>query len=402
MYLPILIFFLVIVFEVAALIAVFLYYRQNAKQYKIAGGIDLAKIKIQTDKLRVEAMLDSIGDGVVATDKDGVIIFLNKAAEEMLLWKADAVGQNLSTISLLADENGAHVPLAHHPLHRCILRKQKITTKDYHFIRRDKTNLAVYISATPIIIDKKVTGAIEVFRDITKEKNIDKAKSEFVYLASHQLRTPLSTIKWYLELLLSSDAGPINDRQKEYLGEAYNSTHNMVQLVNEILDVSRLELGTLASKHEMVDVTSIVRDCENEAAALINEKKAVFTKKISKQAGSIYSDPRLIRIIFQNLISNAAKYIPEHGKIRVEVVKEGKALRIVVADNGYGIPLEAQPKIFSKLFRADNVKELVPSGTGLGLYTVKSAVDQLGGNISFESAINKGTTFRISLHLRRA
>lgn len=360
------------------------------------------KNKTETHKLQVEAMIESIGDGVVATDKKGVIIFLNKVAEQILTWTPDMLGKRLGDISLLADENGKHVSVDKHPLHLCLTSRKKVVTKDYHFVRSGSFDLAVYISATPIILNNSVVGAIEVFRDISKEKAIDKAKSEFVYLASHQLRTPLSTIGWYLEMLLSQDAGPITKDQKLYLDEAYLSNRHMVELVNEMLDVSRLELGTLTTKIEPIKLLEILDEEISEVTPLIYKKKITLTKKVPKEFPIINADPKHSRIIFQNLLTNAAKYTPEEGVITVTVKIEGATYHIIVSDTGYGIPEAEQKKIFSKLFRADNVKDKIPSGTGLGLYTVKSIVDQLKGSINFISKENKGTTFNIVLPLTLA
>lgn len=360
------------------------------------------KINTETQKLRVEAMLDSIGDGVVATDKNGVVIFLNKVAEEILAWTPEMLGKRLGDISLLADENGKHVSVDKHPLHLCLTQKKKIITKNYHFVRSGSFDLAVYISATPIILNDSVAGAIEVFRDITQEKAIDKAKSEFVYLASHQLRTPLATIGWYLELLLSQDAGPITADQKIYLDEAYLSTRHMVELVNEMLDASRLELGTLAAKIEPTKLGEILDEVINETKSLIVKKEIIVKKKISKDFPIINADPKHSRIILQNLVTNAVKYTPEKGTVTITIKTEENSYQIIVSDTGYGIPKAEQGKIFSKLFRADNIKDKIPSGTGLGLYTVKSIVDQLHGAITFVSQENKGTTFTITLPLTPA
>jgi len=391
----------VVVFGVSIfLLAAFLYEAYCLRALTL--NFQKEKINTETHRLRVEAMLDSIGDGVVATDEKGSIIFMNRVAEQILAWTPDMLGKRLSEVSLLADENGRHVSVDKHPLHLCLTSRKKITTKNYHFVRPGSFDLAVYISATPIILNNAVVGAIEVFSDITKEKAIDKAKSEFVYLASHQLRTPLATIGWYLELLLSEDAGRITKDQKIYLEEAYLSNRHMVELVNEMLDVSRLELGTLAVKIEPVKLLEILEEEIGEVKPLAINKKIAIKKEVPKIFPVISADPKHIRIIFQNLLTNAVKYTPEKGIVTVAVAAEGATYKVSVSDNGYGLPAAEQGKIFSKLFRADNVKDKIPSGTGLGLYTVKSIVDQLKGAISFTSKENEGTTFSIILPLTLA
>jgi len=379
------------------------YLRSTVALRKMCRACSTAQTSDEVNHLRLQAMLASIGDGVVATDNKGKVIFLNEVAQDMLSWTPEMVGKPLEDVSVLADENGRAVSVKRHPLHRCIQTRKKIIAQNYHFVREGQYNLAVYISATPIINqNKEVVGAIEVFRDITKEKEIDKAKSEFVYLASHQLRTPLSTINWYLELLLDEDAGKINHEQKEYIQEAHENTRHMVALVNEILDVSRLELGTLTVKYETVDVRPIIKDCTNEVTPMLKKKEIKLTTNVPDPVPLLFSDPKLIRIIFQNLMTNAVKYTPEKGHVRVAIELTDHQVNITVADTGFGIPKNVQNKVFSKLFRADNIKNREPSGTGLGLYTVKSVVEQLGGNIRFESEQNKGTTFFVTLPLKSA
>ena len=146
----------------------------------------------------------------------------------------------------------------------------------------------------------------------------------------------------------------------------------------------------------------IIADCTNEVAPMLKKKEIKLVTKVPDPVPLLTSDPKLIRIIFQNLMTNAVKYTPEKGAVRVTMELSDHQVSITVADTGFGIPKNVQDKVFSKLFRADNIKEREPSGTGLGLYTVKSVVEQLGGSIRFESEQNKGTTFFVILPLKSA
>ncbi len=271
------------------------------------------------------------------------------------------------------------------------------------------------INALNELLSRLQTG---VAIDVSKHKEIDRAKTDFVALASHQLRTPLSIIKWYADYLIGGDAGELNEEQSKYLMEVYNSNERLIELVNALLDVSRIDLGTFAIEPEPTD---IIERAESALARFLPEIKAkkIRVEKHYDKFGSIDLDPRLTKIVFENILSNAVKYTPENGKIRMDVKKTDHDILIKIADTGCGIPREQQPKVFMKFFRADNVKKIESAGTGLGLYIVKAIVQKSGGKIWFESPsldllleerqrggdkpldkMNRGTTLFITIPLK--
>jgi signal transduction histidine kinase len=201
-------------------------------------------------------------------------------------------------------------------------------------------------------------------------------------------------------MLIEGDAGKVNSEQKEYLDEIYKGNQRMVDLVNALLDVSRIELGTFAVEPQEVDLKELLNIVIKELKNKIKEKKIKLSSKVDNKIKKYFGDPKLLNIIFQNLLSNSVKYTPEGGKVDVSIKKGVEEIVITVQDSGMGIPKEQQDKIFSKLFRADNVRETDTEGTGLGLYIIKSIVDQSGGSISFVSAQDKGTTFTVRLPLK--
>jgi len=288
------------------------------------------------------------------------------------------------------------------PFHIALDTGKKVISspqKDYYYVGRNGEKFPVSISVTPVLMNEKIIGAINVFRDITPEKAIDKAKTEFVSLASHQLRTPLSSINWYTEMLLAGDAGKITKEQRQFLDEVYKSNKRMVDLVNALLNVSRIDLGTFAIVPELCDLTEISKSVLAELIPGIKTKKMEIVENYDKNLPKINADPKLTRIIFQNLLSNAVKYTPEKGKISVNIEKQEQNILIKIQDTGYGIPKKDQLRMFEKLFRADNVRQKDPDGTGLGLYILKSILEQSGGKIWFESEENKGTTFYVTIPL---
>ncbi|HSW47811.1 MAG TPA: MASE1 domain-containing protein [Candidatus Saccharimonadales bacterium] len=357
--------------------------------------------KIMQEKAEDEALLESIGDGIMATDPEGKITYVNKAFEEQLGWKQGELEgkQNFEKL-IIEDESGKLISEKDHPLTQALNTRKLIKATQY-LVRKNGEKFPAIITATPVVLNGKIIGAIKVIHDVTKEKEIDRAKTEFVSLASHQLRTPPSIVKWYTEMLLNNpDFERLTDKQKEYIRQISAAGQRMVVLVNTLLNVSRLELGTFKSKPEQIDVVKVARDVLSELAPAIGTKKLKILEDYSKDLPKILEDLGSVTIIFQNLFSNAVKYTPEKGTIKIKISKENGKISIMVTDSGYGIPQSQQPKMFTKLFRADNVLEKVPEGNGLGLYIVKALLDRMGGKISFKSIESKGTTFSVSLPLK--
>jgi len=247
--------------------------------------------------------------------------------------------------------------------------------------------------------------------DITAEQEIDQAKSEFVSLASHQLRTPLSSINWYTEMLLDGDAGKLSKKQQEYIETVDRANTRMVDLINSLLNVSRIELGTFSIEPEKLNPETSAEEVLLEIKTRISSRNQKLVINFEKDLPDILFDKKYLEMIYQNLLSNAVKYSPEKSEITLDVkpVKSGDVLDgfkipkggivISVTDNGYGIPSAQQGQIFTKLFRADNAQVYDTDGTGLGLYIIKSVLDHVGGNLWFKSKENKGTSFHAYLPL---
>jgi len=351
-----------------------------------------------------EAILTSIGDGLVVVDKEGKINYINKSFEEMLGWKtSEIIGKSMVEVVPREDMHGIEVSFKERILTQVLAGEKFVIdlTNPFYYRRKDKSRFPASSIVAPVVLKKKIVGAVEVFRDITKEKEIDKAKTEFVSLASHQLRTPLSTVNWYSEMLLTGDIGEVTPEQRRYLEEIYNGNQRMVDLVNTLLDVSRIEMGTFFFESKSTDVVKLIEATLAEQKLQIEEKNIQISSSFEKKLPPIHTDPKLLRMVVQNLLSNAVKYTPDGGAIAVSLSMDTKkSLLLKIADTGYGIPENQKDKIFTKLFRADNVIGKDTEGTGLGLYIAKSIIEQSGGKLWFESEENKGTTFSATLPLR--
>ncbi len=232
-----------------------------------------------------------------------------------------------------------------------------------------------------------------------KLREMDEAKSQFVSIAAHQLRTPLSAIKWTLSMLSNNDFGALNNDQRLASGRALESVERMVVLVGDLLNVARIEAGQLFYKFEPVDIESVVEAITQEITAKGREKNLdiVFTRS-RKKLPPVWADREKIALAIQSIAENAVRYTPSGGKIRIKVAPHGTAeCEIIVADNGIGIPDHQQALLFQKFFRANNAHTQAQEGTGLGLYIAMRIVQAHSGTILVESKEKKGSIFTVVL-----
>jgi PAS domain S-box-containing protein len=350
-----------------------------------------ARITTEKELEKFKLALDNISDNVIITDPNGIVIYANKAVEKITGYQAEeAVGKKSGALWKTP------MPKAYYEnMWDTIKTQKKVFVGEIQNRRKNGEVYTAMISISPIFNeDRNVEFFVSIERDITKEKEIDRAKSEFMTLASHQLRTPPSIIGWYTEALQSGDLGPINEKQTDYLAEIYRANKRMVNIINSLLNISRLDMGSFSVAPEAVNIGSNIDEVVKELMARF-DRKAKIEKDYDPALNHFAIDPNILGIIAENLISNSFKYsAPENTHIEIAAKKEGDALVLNIKDNGIGIPAAIQDKIFEKLLRADNAASMSPDGTGVGLYMVKKIVTEaLGGKIWFQSEENKGTTF---------
>lgn len=256
------------------------------------------------------------------------------------------------------------------------------------------TLMAITLFMTCLLGALAVTSAVLIAKATVR---LDRAKTEFVSLASHQLRTPLTAINWYAESLLASNKPKRLPKQQKQLEELYGASQRASRLVSDLLSVSRLDLGTYQTEIKSTDVNIILNTILKDLEATIKKKSLQISKKTDKHIPKIKLDSRLLTVVLENLISNSIKYTPERGKITISLSIKKSRLIVNISDTGIGIPKSQQAHIFEKLYRADNAKEMEAHNTGLGLYVCKAMVDRMGGSITFESVENKGTDFHVKI-----
>lgn len=359
---------------------------------------------LMKDLEKFKLAVDSANDQVIITDENGTVLYANPAAERITGFTIPGIlGKKAGSRDLW----GGLMPKGfYEQMWHTIKTEKKVFAGEIKNKRKNGEEYYAKGNISPVL---GANGEVEFFvaieHDATEEKNIDKAKTEFVSLASHQLRTPLSAINWYAEMLIAGDAGSINEEQKKYLEEIYKGNQRMVDLVNALLNVSRIDLGTFQIEPEPTDVAKLLQDVIGEQKFALDARRITLSSNVQSDMPQLNADTKLFRMVFQNLLSNACKYTPVGGSVRMELKtkKKGDSYESLtlnedsfcfsIMDSGYGIPAAQKNKIFSKLFRADNVRSMDTDGTGLGLYIVKSIIEHSGGKIWFTSEENKGTTF---------
>jgi len=369
----------------------------------ILEDVDTEKEIASREKIKYEALLTGIGDGVIATDDETKIIIMNPAAEKILGWsKEEVIGMKLLDVINVVDDKNIPIPESERPIIKAVSELKPFVTSinsNYNYLAKDGKRIPVLLNAAPVVVAGKLIGAINIFRDISHEKDIDRMKTEFISLSSHQLRTPLSAIKWFGEMLLAGDAGTLSTEQKEFVDNIYQSTERMIALVNSLLNISRIESGRIVIDPEPTALPELVSDVLKEVQNKITEKGQHLITSFHPDLPKINVDPKLIREVYKNLLTNSIKYTPNGGDISIFISKNDKEIISQVTDSGYGIPEKDQGKVFDKFYRGENIVKIETEGTGLGLYLVKAVIESSGGRVWFESKEGQGTTFWFALPL---
>lgn len=380
-----------------------IYVYQKARESATSASVR-NKEDLQAERVRVEAVVDNITEGVIALDTEGSVIFMNRSAEDMIgWWQHDLLGKKFVDIVKTQSENDEDIKLESWPLG---LNKQDKHSSILKYFKKDGSKSLLLANGAPIMRDKHCIGYVASLRDVAEERNVERAKSEFMTVASHQLRTPISAISWFSEMLLNGDAGKLGKEQEQDVRQIYQSNQRMARLVGDMLIVSRIELNNLPIVPQEVDLTEMLRKTVKEQLEGISgDRSPTIKEHFDEKMAKVFVDPEITKIILHNLINNAVKYTPKGGNVSLEVIGSGNEPdnRVtIISDSGYGIPKSQQDKIFNKFFRAENIRDKDTDGTGLGLFIVKSLLDYIGGDISFTSEENQGTIFVVHLPYRKS
>jgi signal transduction histidine kinase len=258
--------------------------------------------------------------------------------------------------------------------------------------------------ATAPLVDSsgQTIGFIKALRDVTREKIIARSKSEFISIAAHQLRTPLSVMKWVLGLFLTGEMGTITETQRDMISRSNTANEKMINLVNDLLDVSRIEEGRFGYEFREHDLMETLRGIIADYRDMAKDRSINFIveEPLPPLPTMTYDESKIILAV-HNLLDNAFHYTKAGGSVQLIVKKRGNQAEIIVRDTGIGIPPAGRERLFTKFFRADNAVKTYTEGSGLGLFIVNNIVVRHGGKIEVESEENKGTTFHILIPLNK-
>ncbi|MBW1744189.1 MAG: PAS domain S-box protein [Deltaproteobacteria bacterium] len=338
------------------------------------------------------AILNSITDALVVTDwQTNVVLFNNKAGRLFGLTEENVIG---------------------HPISDC-MKSDELLSFFMRAIKSDNSLATLMEGEEPVIkagektvrvhVDPvknqagAVIGAVCLFHDVTKVDAMDKLRSDFLSMVSHELKAPLSSLLMQISVVLDGLAGELSAKQTDILGKAKEKTKGMITLVNDILDYRRLQEGKSIQKIESLNLAEILQRTAELMRLSAEEKGVSITCEIGKDLPAFSGDRGGMEAAFVNLISNAIKYTPRGGKVNVSLNKEGKGIRLMVVDSGIGISEDDIERIFEKFYRIKTEQTRSIAGSGLGLSIVKGIVDAHGGKIHVESEEGNGTTFIVAL-----
>jgi len=372
-------------------LVIFVYRKRNSNKAKDKLSAMLEKseknrVIAETEKNKAILFFDNFIDGLIILDEKNKISSINAEAlnllslnENRLLGKSFHFLKDFQKSKLI--ESTLDTGLKN------ISKKEIEISKDF----------IIELSVVPINFNRNSTSHLIVIHDISKEKIADRMKTDFVSLAAHQLKTPLSTMKWSISMLKKGDFGKITKKQNEIIENIFQNNENLISIVSDLLDMPRIEEGKYLNKIKNIDIRNLIDNTIENCQDIARDKKIKIDFKKPDDLPKITIDSEKIKLVIQNFIENAIKYSKENSKIIVTLESDENNIKLKVQDFGIGIPKNQQNKIFTEFFRGDNAIKNNPAGSGLGLFLSKNIIEAHKGKIWFTSEENIGTNFYFSL-----
>ena len=358
------------------------------------------EVAAKQERDRAQGIISSMGEGLVVVDKNYNVVMINKIAANLFeIAQEPSFGQDLKKIVSIYKKDRELLP-EERPIATVLRNGEAITTRlgDNFYVKTvSGKKFPIVFTLTPIM-GKGIEAVVMVFKDATEEKTLDSAKTNFISVASHQLRTPLTSIRWFTEMVLDGDAGEINEQQRHFIDRVYESSIRMSDLVNLLLQIARIESGRIIIEPEPIDLSELAKQVGDSLKPILRAKSQEVTVTSNPSPLPLVPlDKSIIWQVIQNLLTNANRYSLAKTPIQVSITQKGQELEFAVSNAGIGIPKKYYNRIFEKFFRAENAIKSVPEGSGLGLALVKSLVLGWGGKVWFESEEGKNTTFYFTI-----
>ncbi|CAN5390803.1 hypothetical protein BH10PAT3_BH10PAT3_6440 [soil metagenome] len=352
---------------------------------------------LRRGRAEAEALFLSIGEGAIVTDSHGNISRVNNIALRLLGFDkpSELLNKWYPEVIIAEDEKGDLIPNMERPNIEVFFTGSPVFRKII-YRRKDGTKMPVAVTVSPMLLNNSPIGAIEVFRDITNEVELENAKDEFISIASHELRTPATIVKQYLSMVLGGYAGSLTEEQLVMLTTAFENNERQLTIINDLLQVARAEADKVRIAKEDTDLIKLLKDIIADQSDKFKAVQQELVFEQNAETAPYHSDPAHLRMIFENLLSNANKYTPDGGKVIVNLTEKPRGFVVSVSDTGVGIRKHDIPKLFQKFSRINNSLTTTAGGSGLGLYWVKKLVTLHGATIRVKSKLNVGTTFTVT------
>jgi PAS domain S-box-containing protein len=350
----------------------------------------------QEESSKSQAILTSIADGVVVNDAEGQTILVNPAAEHVLEKpRGQLIGQDFHALFSVFDADGRREAVA--AMETLLAISASELRQDFQMMLEAETRV-IQAHLSPVIARRGDSlGVVTILRDITKEVEADRAKNEFVSNVSHELRTPMTAIKGYTDLLYAGSVGPINQEQKRFVKIIKNNAERLTALINDLLDISRVETGRVRFEPRPMQVGDVIAEVVNALAGQAEAKDQTLAYEIVGGLPDVMGDRNRLNQVVTNLVGNAIRYTPPGGEIEVRTYRVEGAVRVDVRDTGIGIAAEDLGHLFERFYRAEHPVVQEIGGTGLGLAIVKMFVEMHGGRVWVDSELGEGSTFTFIL-----
>ena len=361
--------------------------------------------QLTEEQLKAQALMASIGEGVMVVNTQRQIQLFNKAAQDLTGWdEASAQTIDYKLVLQLHDAADKELAEANDPFNETWTTKKTVVRDNLSMTTRAGRKIALSLSISPIYDNAGApTGAIALFRDISREKAIERQKEEFVSTASHEMRTPVAAIEGYISLAMNANVATIDDRALKYLTKAHDTIQHLGELFRDLLSATKAEEGSLNVKISAVNLSELVQGAVDDMQFTAQKKSLTLSYQASGATGKVIApiyhvaaNPERLREVIMNLIDNAIKFTPQGG-VNVTLNGNDKETQVDISDSGVGIAAEDIPHLFQKFYRIDNSATRTIGGTGLGLYLCRTIIELFNGRIWITSKPGEGSTFHFSL-----